>query len=343
MSAQALLLTTESCMKKTILAFSRVPAELFAPLRDQYNIILLQPELGDMEAQFRDALPRAHGLIGALRRLGEAELAVAEGLEIVSSISVGYDAYDVDYLSRRGIMLTNTPDVLTETTADLTFALILATARRIPELDAWVRAGNWAGSINESQFGCDVHGKTLGIIGLGQIGAAIARRGRFGFGMNILYSGSGPKPELERELGARFVSREALLGEADFVCPMVPLTAQTRHLIGAEELARMKPDAILINASRGPVVDEAALIRALQSGQIRAAGLDVFTREPLTDSPLFRMSNVVCLPHIGSATRETRSAMARRALNNLIAGLEGKRPLDLVNPSAFSGLSKTLS
>ena len=322
-------------MKKTILAFSRVPAELLSSLQSQYNLILLRPELGDVEVQFREALPQAHGMIGALRRLGEAELAAAQQLEIISSISVGYDAYDVGYLSRRGIMLTNTPDVLTETTADLAFALILATARRLPELDAWVRAGNWDESINESQFGCDVHGKTLGIIGLGKIGTAIARRGRFGFGMNIIYSGNSPKPELERELGARFVSREALLGEADFVCPIVPLTPQTRHLIGAEELARMKPDAILINASRGPVVDEAALINALQSGPIRAAGLDVYAKEPLADSPLFRMSNVVCLPHIGSATRETRMAMALRARDNLVAGLEGKRPQDLVNPSAF--------
>lgn len=324
-------------MQKTILAFSRVPAELLAPFQQQYNIILLQPERGDTDAQFRAALPQAHGLIGGNRQLGEAELAAAKQLEILSSISVGYDAYDVDYLSRRGIMLTNTPDVLTETTADLAFALILATARRIPELDAWVRAGNWTAPINESHFGCDVHGKTLGIMGLGNIGAAIARRGRFGFGMNIIYSGRAPKPELERELGARFVSMETLLSEADFVCPVVPLTPQTRHLIGAAQLQRMKPDAILINASRGPVVDEAALIEALQAGQIRAAGLDVFAREPKVDSPLFRMSNVVCLPHIGSATHETRTAMAQRALDNLIAGLQGKRPRDLVNPDTFTG------
>ena len=321
-------------MKKTILAFSRVPPALLAPFQDEFNILLLQPELGDVRAQFQQALPLAHGLIGN-GRLGAAELADAAQLEILSTISVGYDNYDVDYLSSRGIMLTNTPDVLTETTADLALALMLATARRVPELDAWVKAGNWTAPIGEAHFGCDVHGKTLGIIGLGKIGAAIARRGRFGFGMNILYSGNRPKPELEQELGARFVPREELLSTADFVCPIVPLAPETHHLIGAAELAMMKSEAILINASRGPVVDEQALIAALQAGQIRAAGLDVFAREPLADSPLFSMPNVVCLPHIGSATRETRTAMAQRALENLLAGLRGERPRDLVNAEVF--------
>src|SRR5690606_294068 len=151
----------------------------------------------------------------------------------------------------------------------------------------------------------------------------------------ILYSGSAPKPELEQELGARFVSREELLRTADFVCPIVPLTPETRHLIGAAELVMMKPEAILINASRGPVVDEQALITALQAGQVRAAGLDVFAREPLAESPLFGMPNVVCLPHVGSATRDARTAMAQGALENLVAGLRGERPRDLVNAEVF--------
>ena len=321
-------------MKKTILAFSRVSPVMLEPCKDKYDIIVI-PETGDTEAQFEAALPRAHGLIGGNRRLGEAELARAKNLEIISSISVGYDNYDLDYLNSRRIMLTNTPDVLNETTADLAFALILATARRIPELDAWTKAGHWTKTIDATHFGCDVHGKTLGIIGLGKIGEAIARRGRFGFGMNILYSGNSRKPELERELGARFVPQEALLSAADFVCPVVPLTAETRNLIDHEAFALMGPDTILINVSRGPVVNQDALVHALENNLIRAAGLDVYVKEPLPDSRLFTLKNVVTVPHIGSATNDTRDAMAKRALDNLLMGLEGHWPRDLVNSQAL--------
>jgi gluconate 2-dehydrogenase len=318
-------------MKKTILAFSRVSSTLLEPYKDKYNIIVMRPELGDMDAQFEDAIPSAHGLIGGNRRLGKAELASAKNLEIISSISVGYDNYDLSYLNGRGVMLTNTPDVLNETTADLAFALILATARRIPELDAWTKAGNWTNTIEASHFGCDVHGKTLGIIGLGKIGEAIARRGRFGFGMNILYSGNSRKPKIEKELGAQFVSQEKLLSESDFVCPVVPLTDGTRNLIGHKELALMGPESILINVSRGPVVDQDALLQALEEKTIRAAGLDVYVKEPLVISGLFKLKNVVTVPHIGSATSDTRNAMALRALENLLTGLEGRQPKDLVN------------
>jgi gluconate 2-dehydrogenase len=322
-------------MKKTILAFSRVSPSMLEPYADKYDIVVMSPELGDMDAQFEAALPNAHGLIGGNRRLGEAELASAKNLEIISSISVGYDNYDLSYLNSRGIMLTNTPDVLNETTADLAFALILATARRIPELDAWTKEGHWTKTIDASHFGCDVHGKTLGIIGLGKIGEAIARRGRFGFGMNILYSGKSRKPQLEQELGARFVPQEKLLSESDFVCPVVPLTAETRNLIGYEELSLMGPDSILINVSRGPVVDQDALIQALENNVIRAAGMDVYVKEPLPDSRLFKLKNVVTVPHIGSATNDTRDAMAKRALDNLLMGLEGQWPRDLVNSQAL--------
>lgn len=318
-------------MKKTILAFSRVSPSLLEPYKDKYNIIVMSPELGDMDAQFEAAIPSAYGLIGGNRRLGEAELASAKNLEIISSISVGYDNYDLSFLNSRGIMLTNTPDVLNETTADLAFALILATARRIPELDAWTKEGNWKNTIDASHFGSDVHGKTLGIIGLGKIGEAIARRGRFGFGMSILYSGNSRKPHLEQELGARFVPQEKLLSEADFVCPVVPLTDGTRNLIGRKELALMGAESILINVSRGPVVDQDALIQALEEKTIRAAGLDVYVKEPLASSRLFKLKNVVTVPHIGSATTDTRNAMAQRALENLLMGLEGRRPRDLVN------------
>lgn len=308
---------------------------MLEPYADKYDIVIMSPELGDMDAQFEAALPNAHGLIGGNRRLGEAELASAKNLEIISSISVGYDNYDLSYLNSRGIMLTNTPDVLNETTADLAFALILATARRIPELDAWTKDGNWSSTINASHFGCDVHGKTLGIIGLGKIGEAIARRGRFGFGMHILYSGKTRKPQLEQELGATFVPQEQLLSESDFVCPVVPLTAETRNLIGQKELALIGAEGILINVSRGPVIDQDALIQALEEKTIRAAGMDVYVKEPLTDSRLFKLKNAVTVPHIGSATNDTRDAMAKRALDNLLMGLEGQWPRDLVNSQAL--------
>jgi gluconate 2-dehydrogenase len=324
-------------MKKTVLAFSRIAPALIERLEQNFTVIVPDPKKGDVAAQFDAALPEAHGLIGAGRPLGRKQLAVAKHLEVVSSVSVGYDNYEVDYFNERGIMLTNTPDVLTESTADLGFSLIMSSARRVAELDAWTKAGNWKASVPAAQFGTDVHGKTLGIVGMGNIGAAIARRGRLGFNMPILYSGNSRKTALEQELGAQFRSLDELLAEADFVCLVVPLSEKTKHLIGKRELELMKPNAILVNIARGPIVDEAALITALQDGTIRGAGLDVYEKEPLAESPLFKLNNAVTLPHIGSATSETREAMAERALENLTAALLGKRPRDLVNPQVFKG------
>jgi len=256
-------------MKKTVLAFSRITPEMIERLQQDFEVIAPNPKLGDINAQFNEALPHAHGLIGVGRKLGRAQLEGASRLEVVSSISVGYDNYDVAYLSERGVMLTNTPDVLTESTADLAFALLMSSARRVAELDAWTKAGEWKASVGASLFGCDVHGKTLGIVGMGNIGAAVARRGRLGFNMPIVYSGNSRKPALEQELGAQFCSLDQLLAEADFVCLVVPLSEKTRHLISHRELGLMKSSAILINISRGPVVDEPALIEALQTQRIR--------------------------------------------------------------------------
>lgn len=324
-------------MKKTVLAFSRVSPEMAERLAQDFNVIVPNPKQGDINAQFDEALPQSHGLIGAGRKLGREQLHNATQLEVVSSISVGYDNYDVDYLSERGILLTNTPDVLTESTADLGFSLIMSSARRVAELDAYTKAGQWTRSIEQPHFGTDVHGKTLGIIGMGNIGAAIARRGRLGFNMPILYSGNSRKTELEQELGAQFRSLDQLLAEADFVCLVVPLSEKTKHLIGRRELSLMKPGAILVNIARGPIVDEPALIEALQNGTIRGAGLDVYEKEPLSESPLFQLKNAVTLPHVGSATTETRQAMADRAYNNLRSALLGERPQDLVNPQVWKG------
>lgn len=324
-------------MKKTVLAFSRITPPMIERLEQDFEVIVPDPKKGDIAVQFDEALPRAHGLIGAGRPLGAKQLASAANLEVVSSVSVGYDNYDVAYFTERGIMLTNTPDVLTESTADLGFSLIMSSARRVAELDAWTKAGEWKASIGPNHFGTDVHGKTLGIVGMGNIGAAIARRGRLGFNMPILYSGNSRKPALEQELGAQFRSLDELLAEADFVCLVVPLSEKTKHLISRRELALMKPSAILVNIARGPIVDEPALIEALQNGTIRGAGLDVYEKEPLAESPLFQLKNAVTLPHIGSATSETREAMANRAISNLTAALKGQRPQDLVNPQSFKG------
>lgn len=321
-------------MKKNVVIFNRLAQDLIERLAANFNVVQLSAA-----SELADALAAGpvHGLIGAGWQLGRPQLAAASGLEVVSSISVGYDNYDLDYLNERGVLLTNTPDVLTETTADLGMTLLLTTARRIVELDGWMREGNWRGGLGPEYFGCDVHGKTLGIIGLGNIGAAIARRGHFGFGMPVLYTSNSRKPELEQELGAEFRDLDDLLGEADFVCVVVPLSERTRKLIGQRELALMKSSAILVNIARGPVVDEAALIEALRDGQIRAAGLDVYEQEPLSESPLFALPNLVCVPHIGSATHETRRVMAELAVQNLERALLGQTPRHMVNPQVRAG------
>ena len=317
-------------MKKTVLAFSRITPPMIERLQQDFEVIAPNPKLGDINAQFNEALPHVHGLIGVGRKLGREQLESASKLEVVSSVSVGYDNYDVPYFNERGILLT-------ESTADLAFALLMSSARRVAELDAWTKAGQWKASVGAPLFGCDVHGKTLGIVGMGNIGAAVARRGRLGFNMPILYSGNSRKTALEQELGAQFRSLEQLLAEADFVCLVVPLSDKTHHLISTRELGLMKSSAILINISRGPVVDEPALVEALQTQRIRGAGLDVYEKEPLAESPLFQLSNAVTLPHIGSATGETREAMANRAVDNLRSALLGQRPQDLVNPQAWKG------
>jgi gluconate 2-dehydrogenase len=324
-------------MKKTVLAFSRVSPEMAERLQQDFNVIIPDPKKGDLNEQFNDALPHSHGMIGAGRKLGREQLESAKQLEVVSSISVGYDNYDVGYLTERGIMLTNTPDVLTESTADLGFSLIMSSARRVAELDAYTKAGNWKRSIEAPHFGTDVYGKTLGIVGMGNIGAAVARRGRLGFNMPILYSGNSRKTTIEQELGAQFRTLDQLLAESDFVCLVVPLSEKTKHMISTRELSLMKKSAILVNIARGPIVDEPALIKALQDGTIRGAGLDVYEKEPLSESPLFALSNAVTLPHIGSATDETRQAMADRAYANLRAALLGEKPQDLVNAQVWKG------
>jgi phosphogluconate 2-dehydrogenase len=323
-------------MKKNVVLYKTLSAPLMQRLQAHADVTLIEHPKHDNLAALRAALPQAQGLLGASIKLDAQLLDLAPHLEAVSSVSVGVDNYDIDYLDRRGILLSNTPDVLTQTTADTGFALIMATARRVVELANLVRSGQWTQNIGPAHFGTDVHGKTLGIIGMGRIGEALAQRGHFGFGMPVLYHSHSPKPAVEKRFNAGYRSLDALLREADFICLTLPLTAETEGLIGAEQLALMRPHSIFINISRGKVVDEPALIAALQQGRIRAAGLDVFQREPLDqDSPLLRLENVVATPHMGSATHETREAMARCAVDNLITALNGERPANLVNPQAW--------
>ena len=319
-------------MTQKIVAYKALPDDVEAYLRKHAEVQTVDPK---DEAAFVAALKEANGAIGASIKITPEMIAGATRLKVFSTISVGFDQFDVADLTRRGIILTHTPDVLTESTADTVFALILASARRVVELAEWVKEGNWKASIGEACFGVDVQGKTLGIVGLGRIGGAVARRAALGFRMNVLYTNRTANEQAEKEYGARQVDLDELLAKSDFVCLQVPLTPETRGIIGANELKKMKKTAILINASRGPTVDETALIEALKNGTIRGAGLDVFEQEPLpVDSPLLQLKNVVALPHIGSATHETRHAMAELATTNLLQVLAGEKPTAPYDTSA---------
>ena len=318
-------------MNKKVVVFSQIDSEVQAKLAEKYQLVVLNPKHGDINAQIRQAVVDADAMIGAGRLLNESNIATAEKLKIISSVSVGYDNYDVDYLNQKKIWLSNTPHVLTETTADLAFTLLMSAARKVPSLDHWTKQGEWQRTVNATQFGQEIFGKTLGIIGLGHIGAAIARRGFYGFNMNILYHNRREKIEVAQQFNAQYKSLEALLKQADFVVVAVDLNSQSKALIGAQEFALMQKHAVFVNIARGSVVDEQALTEALQNRQIFAAGLDVYQKEPLQQSPLFELDNVVTLPHIGSATAETRKKMAELAFQNLVDALEQRTPRYLVN------------
>ncbi|MFW1814600.1 2-hydroxyacid dehydrogenase [Acinetobacter guillouiae] len=318
-------------MNKKVVVFSQIDSEVQAKLAEKYQLVVLNPKQGDINAQIRQAVVDADAMIGAGRLLNESNIATAEKLKIISSVSVGYDNYDVDYLNQKKIWLSNTPHVLTETTADLAFTLLMSAARKVPSLDHWTKQGEWQRTVNATQFGQEIFGKTLGIIGLGHIGAAIARRGFYGFNMNIVYHNRREKIEVAQQFNAQYKSLEALLKQADFVVVAVDLNSQSKALIGAQEFALMQKHAVFVNIARGSVVDEQALTEALQNRQIFAAGLDVYQKEPLQQSPLFELDNVVTLPHIGSATAETRKKMAELAFQNLADALEQRTPRYLVN------------
>ncbi len=268
-------------------------------------------------------------------RVDEELLAAAPKLRIVATVSVGYDHIDVAACTRRKVVVTNTPGVLDDTTADLAWALLMAVARRVVEGDRWVRSGTWRGWDLDQLVGGDVHGKTLGIIGFGRIGRRVAKRA-LGFDMRVVYAGRRrAAAEVENELRAEFVDRDRLLGDSDFVSLHVPLLPETRHLISQASFARMKRSAYLINTTRGPVVDEAALVEALASGKIAGAGLDVYEHEPEVHPGLLPLNNVVLAPHIGSASVETRTKMAVMAAENAAALFKRQRPPNALNADAL--------
>ena len=279
---------------------------------------------------------RLQGKVGALttgsQRIDAALLAACPDLRIVANMAVGYNNFDLDAMTRAGVQGTNTPDVLTETTADFGFALLMATARRITESEHFLRAGHWKSWRYDMFAGAEVHGSRLGIIGMGRIGQGIARRGAHGFGMEVVYHNrSRLTPDLEAACKARYLGKEELLRTADHVVLVLPYSPQSHHTIGAAELALMKPTATLVNIARGGIVDDAALAAALRDRRIAAAGLDVFEGEPRVHPDLLALSNVVLTPHIASATVATRRAMAMLAADNLIAFLSGRGPLTPVN------------
>jgi len=311
--------------------------EALALLRSQAEVALWpDPDLPPPHEEIVRQVREADGLVCLLTDWIDAEvIAAGARLRVISTVAVGYDNIDVAAATARRIPVCNTPGVLTEATADLTWALLMAAARRVTEAERYLRAGRWKSWSPQLLLGQDVYGATLGLIGLGRIGQAVARRAR-GFDMRVLYHSATRKPEVERELGVGWADLEALLRESDFVSLHVPLTEETRNLIGARELALMKPTAVLINTARGQVVDQEALVATLQGGRLAAAGLDVFQVEPLAaDDPLLSLENVVLLPHLGSASVATRRRMAMMAAENLVAGLRGERPPYLVNPEVL--------
>jgi glyoxylate reductase len=286
------------------------------------------PERGELI----DAVRGVSGILSTATEKVDGEVmdAASEALRVIANMAVGYDNVDVEAAAERGVVVTNTPGVLDETTADVAFMLLLAAARRLGEGERLLRAGRWKWWGPKQLMGRDIWGKRLGILGLGRIGQAVARRAK-GFGMDVLYYNRSRKEEAEQELGARYMDLDELLETADFVSVHTPLTDETHHLIGPKELGRMKPTAILVNTSRGPVVDEGALAEALAGGRIFAAGLDVYEEEPVVHPKLLELENVVLAPHIGSASIETRDKMAALAAENIVAVLSGQEPKTPVN------------
>ncbi|MFQ6123712.1 MAG: glyoxylate reductase [Candidatus Heimdallarchaeota archaeon] len=323
--------------KNRVFVTRKIPEKALDLLKERFEVDVWPEEQPPPKTTLLEKVKTVDGLLPLLTDpIDRAVLSTSKKLQVVCQMAVGYDNIDVTVATQRGIYVTNTPGVLTETTADYAFALLMATARRIVEADKWVRAGHWNVPWGPMMFlGGDIHGKTLGIIGLGRIGTEVARRA-IGFEMKVIYNDLVRNPELEQTLGLHYAELQQLLQEADFVSLHVPLTKETHHLIGENEFNLMKKTAYLINTSRGPVIDEDALFRVLSKSKIAGAGLDVFVEEPISENnPLLTLENVTLSPHIASASIETRTEMAEMAVTNMIAFFEGRTPPNLVNPKVL--------
>jgi len=327
-------------MKSSVLVTKRIYPEAIEYLRQHCDVDYVDNDEGLTADQLKKRIRGKQAVVAQLMNRFSADVIDSlDGVKIIANVAVGFDNIDVPAATRKGILVTNTPDVLTETTADFAFALLLAAARRVVEGHQFVHNGEWRKWSIDLLVGHDVHHRTLGIFGMGRIGQAVARRAR-GFSMRILYHDAVRAPEsIEQELKLEFVSKEQLLRESDFVSLHVPLLDSTRKLIGEPELKLMKKTAILVNTSRGPVADEAAVARALQEGWIAGAGLDVFEREPEVNPVLLQLQNVVVAPHIASASVDTRREMSMLAARNAVEALEGRRPITLLNPAVWESLS----
>ena len=316
-------------MKKVYIT-RQIDEEAIELLREKY-VVDINPNDRELKRQeLIEIVPKYDAIITMLSNKIDKEIIdLAKDVLIFADYSVGYNNFDVEYAKKKGIYLTNTPGVLTNVTADLAFSLLLAVTRRVVESDKYVREGRFKEWNPKLLLGKEIYGKTLGIIGLGRIGEAIAQRAK-GFGLNVVYYNRTRKPEKEKLLNVRYVSFDELLKVSDFISIHTPLTNETTHLIGEKEIGSMKDDAVLINTARGPIVDEKALINALQMGKLFGVGLDVYENEPNVPKELISMKNVVIVPHIGSATEEARKKMAFIAVNNVIEVLEGGIPINSV-------------
>lgn len=325
-------------MKPSVLITRKLTDSILNRIRESCEVFVWENEDTPIPRDLLESkIAEVDGLLCLITESIDKELLdKAKNLKIISNMAVGYNNIDVEAATEKGIMVTNTPDVLTETTADLTFALLMATARRLVEASDYLRDGKWQTWSPMLLTGHDVYGSTIGIIGMGRIGEAVAKRAK-GFNMNILYHNRNRKPDVEQELGAHFVDFNTLLRQSDFVVVMTPYSAETRNLITAEHFKLMKKNAILINSARGGIVNESDLYEALVNKEIWAAGLDVFEEEPVpTDHPLLTLNNVVTLPHIGSASYNTRMKMADLAATNLLMGVNGEKPFNLVNTAIWN-------
>jgi glyoxylate reductase len=320
----------EESVSEKVLVTRGIP-EAGLSVLDPFDVRVLHERPPERD-ELLEAVSGASGVLSTATETMDGEVmdAAGENLRIIANMAVGYDNVDVEAAGERGVVVTNTPGVLDETTADVAFMLLLAAARRLGEGERLLRAGKWEWWGPKQLMGRDVWGKRLGIIGFGRIGQALARRAK-GFGMDILYHNRSRREEAEQELGARYLELDDLLKTADFISIHTPLTPETTHLIGAQELRKMKPQAVLVNTSRGPVVDEAALADALADRRIFAAGLDVYEEEPTVHPKLLELETVVLAPHIGSASVETRDKMAALAAENIVAVLSGEEPKTPVN------------